>query len=330
MTFDKDEQPKILDYETSLYLQRWSEYLVKESPTQNPFSEDKIDCCPHPVKIPFKHGDKTFGTPSKEWPRFEYVPCGRCLYCLNKRAHNWFVRYQYEKNDLSVFRSYFVTLTYSDDALRDYHCLCLDHAQKFLKRVRRRGFRLSFSLLGEYGPHTCRPHYHILVFLRQSFNASEYRSFFRNLFQEDGRVDPTAFDASFRNTIAECWPYGFVDIRSPTDSHLYYIAKYTTKLFLPYAAFKTHSSRPAIAESHALEDAKMYGLTGDPRHVDQNGRMYATPRYFRRKLEETYHEGYQTNRYIGTDVDYALSPLQRKQEIVQLSKAFNSFLKRKI
>lgn len=62
--------------------------------------------------------------------------------------------------------SSFVTLTYSPENLPDGGTLVPKHAQDWLKRLRRaiHPAQVRFYLVGEYGDHTERPHYHAALF----------------------------------------------------------------------------------------------------------------------------------------------------------------------
>jgi len=63
--------------------------------------------------------------------------------------------------------SKFITLTYADPHLvwdSGVPQLHRPHVQLFLKRVRKAGFVLRYYGVAEYGSHTFRPHYHLLLF----------------------------------------------------------------------------------------------------------------------------------------------------------------------
>lgn len=89
-----------------------------------------------------------------------YVPCGRCLYCQQHRADDWVTR-QFCEASVST-QVFFTTLTYDDPHLEDISRYTL---QCFFKRLRKAGLVFRYIALAEYGPKTCRSHYHILFFL---------------------------------------------------------------------------------------------------------------------------------------------------------------------
>lgn len=93
------------------------------------------------------------------------VPCGRCPFCAATKRSDWSTRLQYE--DRLHLDKKFVTLTYSNNNLSWYKStpqLVKSDLQKWFKRVRKAGFVIRYFAVGEYGAHTYRPHYHVLLF----------------------------------------------------------------------------------------------------------------------------------------------------------------------
>ena len=90
------------------------------------------------------------------------VPCGKCAACLSSRRESWTIRLL-EEAKVFLF-NYFLTLTYSDENLPKSGVSKRDF-QLFMKRFRKRvASYLRFYVVGEYGTHTFRPHYHLLLF----------------------------------------------------------------------------------------------------------------------------------------------------------------------
>lgn len=98
-------------------------------------------------------------------------PCGQCIGCRLKYAHEWAVRCMHETQYWDVCS--FLTLTYDDDNLRyglsGYPTLTRGQQgdmTKFLKRLRKRlhPCKISYKYVGEYGEQTHRPHYHALLY----------------------------------------------------------------------------------------------------------------------------------------------------------------------
>ena len=100
-----------------------------------------------------------------EWHTF---PCGKCLQCLKRRASAWSFRLMQEekRSDSGLF----VTLTYDTRSVpiteNGFMTLQKQDVQKFFKRLRKLlpGAKIKYYACGEYGGHTLRPHYHIILF----------------------------------------------------------------------------------------------------------------------------------------------------------------------
>ena len=95
------------------------------------------------------------------------IPCGHCLGCLEDRAKDWTVRNLMELKTCD--NAIFLTLTYDDNHLplnHGFHTLDKTDLSAFLKRLRKHYSlsKLRFFACGEYGSHTLRPHYHLIVY----------------------------------------------------------------------------------------------------------------------------------------------------------------------
>lgn len=170
--------------------------------------------------------------------------CGQCMPCrLNKRrvwAHRICLEAaQYEDNA-------FVTLTYSDDCLPEGATLVPEHAQKFLKRLRKKiePEKIRFFLVGEYGDATFRPHYHIALF---NFPSCEFGM---------SRYSRTRVRCCTRcDLVADTWGKGNVLLGSLGRESAAYISGYVTKKMTGagderlrgrYPEFARMSLRPGI------------------------------------------------------------------------------------
>lgn len=100
------------------------------------------------------------------------VPCGKCPNCYKRRVSAWSFRLlQEDKISLS---SLFVTLTYDTDNVpitsNGFMSINKRDVQLFFKRLRKLNSknnpnsRIRYYAVGEYGGHTFRPHYHVLLF----------------------------------------------------------------------------------------------------------------------------------------------------------------------
>lgn len=108
-------------------------------------------------------------------------PCGNCFACRVNKVRDWTTRLLIEAQG-SVY-TYFVTLTYSDEHLPMvqssdfdvYASLNKVHMQLFHKRLRKKGFIFRYYVIGEYGTHTKRPHYHGIYFTQKSLNVLDFQ-----------------------------------------------------------------------------------------------------------------------------------------------------------
>lgn len=111
----------------------------------------------------------------------EFVPCGQCAECLRKRQQDWTIRTLIEWENTVVkrrFIPYFVTLTYDDRHIsiidtdtEPVYVLNYKDIHQLWNYLRiAKGWHADddfrFFLCGEYGSQRHRPHYHLLMFVR--------------------------------------------------------------------------------------------------------------------------------------------------------------------
>lgn len=107
-----------------------------------------------------------------EFGDIQLVPCSKCASCLKRRVSGWAFRlYQELKESTS---SYFITLTYDTRYIpiteSGEFSLSKKDVQDFMKRLRDYNIKagnkvkLKYYAVGEYGPNTLRPHYHMILF----------------------------------------------------------------------------------------------------------------------------------------------------------------------
>ena len=217
--------------------------------------------CYHPISI---------RSPLKE-NVFIDVPCGKCAGCRRSLQDDWYIRFREEEKVSDWVR--FVTLTYDDlncpfgvfDNGEDFFIhldLKKDHLQKFLKRCRKTN-KFKYFAVGEYGSDSKRPHYHILIFGKQS-KMIDY---------------------------AKYWKYGFVDDCPADPGSFRYVTKYLLKgSKVPPGSpptFSIMSKRPAIGIDFLNKiNISMY----DDGYENYFYRLGPTkkklPRFFRKKLRD--------------------------------------------
>lgn len=152
-----------------------------------------------------------------------YVPCGKCVECLEARRLEWCKRMKLEL--MSSGCASFVTLTFRDPA-PDF--VRKSDVQKFFKRLRHleRDTGIPFPrvfkyfVVGEYGSKFGRPHYHAILF-GIDFRRAEFRPHLA-CFSGGYPVYTTP-------VLERYWPYGFVSVDEVNSRSIRYVSKYVSK-----------------------------------------------------------------------------------------------------
>nr|QJB19395.1 MAG: replication initiator protein [Microvirus sp.]QJB19649.1 MAG: replication initiator protein [Microvirus sp.] len=174
--------------------------------------------------------------------RPEYVACGNCMHCRWVRAFENQVRSIHES---SLYEnSCFITLTYSPENVpkvgnSNVSRLSLRHDdfQDFMKKVRKHNVGMTslidpttdkyirpirYSMCGEYGDKTGRPHYHASIF---NFNWTDLRQFgWSKGWNKQGK-HPLYTSAK----LEKLWGHGNVQVCRFTPDTAGYVARYVTK-----------------------------------------------------------------------------------------------------
>lgn len=161
------------------------------------------------------------------------VPCGKCEGCRLDRSRAWadrmLLEYEYPPEGLPKRTALFITLTYDDDHINMIKCsdgqyrgnLVVRDVQLFVKRLRKAvsPSKLRFFLCGEYGEHTFRPHYHMILFGIPGFpDAVEYSI-------------PSTERATdyYSPTLASLWKNGNIIYSQASYQTFAYVARYVLK-----------------------------------------------------------------------------------------------------
>lgn len=208
--------------------------------------------------------------------KFIYVGCGKCAWCRKEKRDEWFIRFKVEAESNEFVK--FITLTYDDDNMPFYYDEdtgeCGYHAsksdcQKFIKRLRKRGFKFKYFLVSELGSETDRLHYHALLFTNDNITDSDVR---------------------------ESWNKGVTDCQNANDAQMKYVCKYILKGQDRDGQIKLQSTRPAIGSAyikktnalnnyHYDEETKTFSFL-----FPLNGRLHKMPRYFQKKMASFFDE----------------------------------------
>lgn len=222
------------------------------------------------------------------------LPCRHCVGCRLDKSREWANRILMEQQYHQ--ESWFLTLTYDDEHLPPafpvdpatgeilsiHATLVKSDLQKFFKRLRYFGQKVSYYSCGEYGSQTYRPHYHCIIFglhltdlkpLKKNFSGSQY------------------FTSEF---ISKCWPFGIHVLGSVTFQSSAYVARYTMKkathgISKDYydkagiePEFQTISSRPAIGRRFYDDHKDMFKYDTFYIATPDGGIRATMPEYFRK------------------------------------------------
>lgn len=145
------------------------------------------------------------------------LPCGKCIECRIDYSRQWAIRGLCELQFSP--RASFVTFTYRNDDLPNGGSLVKEDYQKFLKRLRRAGFKFTYMLCGEYGEKLGRPHYHAIIFGED--------------FKKGASLAPISQSSDmplYENpTLTRIWGKGHVVFGDVSYASIQYVAKYVTK-----------------------------------------------------------------------------------------------------
>lgn len=248
----------------------------------------------------------------KYLPRFcnvqtVYLPCGKCIQCMNARSKNWEIRSIFEKNSHSD--NCCLTLTYDDehlpkgsDFIQTEHGIlnvpsdktgiaCYKDVQDFVKRIRKhfkfkKEIRYICSI--EYGSSgTLRPHYHLILF---GFCPNDLR------FYKKTKKGTLLYKSDF---LTEKWSKGFVDVGKCDIQSCRYVAQYCCKGLLKERKCANKFDKMILQHKNLLSRECLHASIGlglssfvkNFRSIVNAGKIvygkftYGIPRYFIKKLE---------------------------------------------
>lgn len=224
------------------------------------------------------------------------VPCGKCVHCLATKRHHWSIRLENELqySDYALF----VTLTYDDEHIyyneNGFPSVSKRDVQLFFKRFRKScKHRIRYYLTAEYGPKTCRPHYHIILFFS---------------------IDTPWHPLDIYTLIDNAWEKGNIDVGKVTSASINYVTKYcitkNDKILGVDEPFSLMSRRPGLGYQY-IEKMKSWHLADVdlPRYyiTKPNGIKVGLPRYYRDKIYSKEQIEHMTERFKSvTNDDFEL------------------------
>lgn len=227
--------------------------------------------------------------------RRDYVPCGKCNFCLQTKRAEWTFRLMQEWKKANTAK--FLTLTYDEltQPWRSYsgemHTLPewikLPMSEKddngnpcdpqvkpsvnkrditlFTKRLRKENaavvdWPIRYYTVAEYGTNTARPHYHSIMF---------------NMAPE------------VSNKILDIWQLGYVDVAKVSQASIHYVTKYVINRTTDYPGreppFSFMSRRPGLGVEY-LDKSAYWHLNGMRNYTQQLGTHAILPRYYKNKI----------------------------------------------
>lgn len=191
--------------------------------------------------------------------RRDFVPCGKCNFCLQTKRFDWSFRLRVELKD-SV-SSHFLTMTYADDVVPVDGSLNRRDLQLFTKRLRKdNSVPLRYYSVGEYGSLTSRPHYHSIMF---------------NL------------DDAIVARLHEYWKLGNCFVGDVNPASINYVTKYVINRTGEYGGkdppFALMSRKPGIG-SRYLSTHREYHRSAMRNYSNEDGVKTRLPRYYKDKI----------------------------------------------
>lgn len=228
----------------------------------------------------------------------DFVPCGKCNFCLQTKRMDWSFRLNQELKKSKT--AYFLTLTYNDYEVpfHPYHevqTLDKSHVQLFKKSLRKGNaamvdWPVRYYTVGEYGTITDRPHYHSIIF---------------NLHEK------------IVDRLSDFWKRGNVFVGDVNPSSIGYVTKYVVNRhsdnFARDPPFSLMSRRPGLGASY-LESHRSWHIDGMRNFTQVNGQVSRLPRYYKEKFFDP------GQRKILSDEAVALGDYNEMLNIEKLSK----------
>lgn len=223
--------------------------------------------CLYPIVVPKYKNVTIRGYPVKTIVGRIGVPCGKCLNCRRRKQNEWAYRCMAEVQYSET--TAFICLTYDDHHLVSsplgIPTLVPRHLTQFVKNLRYRLPKLRFFACGEYGDVFSRPHYHLLLFLKDKVDHDEVK-----------------------NAVKLCWKHGNIDYQPDvTAGNAKYCAKYSMKrIGFDYGdvvpPFARMSRRPGIGADF-IDDLPVDNLRKFDQWIlhDYQGTPYPIPRYYK-------------------------------------------------
>lgn len=206
------------------------------------------------------------------------VPCGHCSECAQTISNQWYYRSFYEWDDLSSYEGSYVLfdcLTYSnvnlpylsdfwtflDSRHEDFPCFNRKHLRNFLQSLRMRLIRLGYAkdvfryfVASEYGTDkkaTHRPHYHLMLFVRDKRLNPLFLSKLISKLWKFGRTDGVPYKSNYY-----VMGHNYIDCSGSNFANRLRSCRYVTKYVQKSCLFQSElDKRISVVMSRAAQFA---------------------------------------------------------------------------
>lgn len=269
------------------------------------------------------------------------IPCGRCIGCRLDYSRSWADRMMLEL-DSNDGKGIFLTLTYDNEHMTYCHydqsgfpdagTLVKKDCQDFMKRLRfyYPGRRIRFYLAGEYGDHTFRPHYHVILF---GIGLDDIHDLHSHGVNELGQT------YYISDHIASIWSNGFVLLSAVSWKTCAYVARYVTKklgsqddlreLLNQEPVFALMSRKPGIGKFYLMKHPDCLDFQTINLSNPEESIQIRLPKYFLKQLNNPGTEKLPNPLYDPDRFDKIVSERQEfasDKLFLELSKTDLSFL----
>lgn len=209
-----------------------------------------------------------------------FVPCGKCIHCMTRRRRAWQFRLNAELHAPDVNGAVFMTLTRTDEHnARMSKSLNKKELQTLIKQVRNSGESFRYYAIGEYGPSTHRPHYHLLVYATGQSTIESVIASFRYYYAQFKRQN---------HSWIRLEDNGFIAAAEVTPARVGYITHYhiNPKDAPTSSAERCFAIQSQGLGSHIIENQQLLKeiMKRDDYLIrDLNGDAITLPSYYRKK-----------------------------------------------
>lgn len=205
---------------------------------------------------------------------FMMAKCGYCDECRYEKVRNW--TYKIWLEALEHEKKCFLTLTYKDNIKGKN--LDKNDLVKFIKRLRKKGYKFKYFAVGEYGTKKGRAHYHVILL---GWSPPDIRKM-------HGAKSKKGKELFTSKIIKDTWDQGIITVQPFGIDEIGYITLYTNKNKL---LSETINRNQIINKKELLNEMKVnMGLAVKTWSKKQQKYLY-TPLHALNKLpKEIYNE----------------------------------------